>query len=224
MIGPKIILHTGLLEQLLSTAKLPTPPVQADNLVLWLGDTCVDPGAFTKIDTFNLSGAIGTASASGVEYVVGDLAKQRLLDESRTGSNISIRLTLTGWRHYEALKQGRAESRKAFMAMKFNDPELESMFNEVFRPAVKKTSYDLVSLATHPKAGLIDDHLRVEILTARFVLADLTHDNLGAYWEAGYAEGKGKPVIYTCRKDVFEEKARISIPITTPPSCGIQKM
>jgi len=24
---------------------------------------------------------------------------------------------------------------------------------------------------------------------------------LGAYWEAGYAEGLQKPVIYTCRKD-----------------------
>jgi hypothetical protein len=30
--------------------------------------------------------------------------------------------------------------------------------------------------------------------------ADLTHDNRGAYWEAGFAEGAGRPVIYTCKK------------------------
>jgi nucleoside 2-deoxyribosyltransferase len=49
-------------------------------------------------------------------------------------------------------------------------------------------------------AGLIDDQLRVALRTARFVIADLTHGNKGAYWEAGFAEGLGRPVIYTCRK------------------------
>jgi nucleoside 2-deoxyribosyltransferase len=55
---------------------------------------------------------------------------------------------------------------------------------------------------------LIDDRLRVEIRQSRFLLADLTHHNKGAYWEAGFAEGLGKPVIYLCRKDVFEDKSQ----------------
>ena len=54
--------------------------------------------------------------------------------------------------------------------------------------------------------GLIDDRLRVEIQASDFIIADLTHDNLGAYWEAGYAEGLGKPVIYTCGKTKFEKE------------------
>jgi nucleoside 2-deoxyribosyltransferase len=37
-----------------------------------------------------------------------------------------------------------------------------------------------------------------------FVLVDLTHDNSGAYWEAGYAEGLGKPVIYICEQSKFD--------------------
>jgi nucleoside 2-deoxyribosyltransferase len=36
------------------------------------------------------------------------------------------------------------------------------------------------------------------------VIADLTHDNNGAYWEAGFAEGLGRPVIYTCRKQKWD--------------------
>jgi nucleoside 2-deoxyribosyltransferase len=36
------------------------------------------------------------------------------------------------------------------------------------------------------------------------LIADLTHENRGAYWEAGYAEGLGKPVIYVCEKSKFE--------------------
>ncbi len=54
------------------------------------------------------------------------------------------------------------------------------------------------------QAGIIDNIMRVQIAGAAFVLADLTHGNPGAYWEAGYAEGLGKPVVYMCRKDVFE--------------------
>ena len=55
-------------------------------------------------------------------------------------------------------------------------------------------------------AGLIDDQLRVALRTSRFVVADLTHGNNGAYWEAGFAEGLGRPVIYTCRKKEWDEK------------------
>ena len=33
-----------------------------------------------------------------------------------------------------------------------------------------------------------------------------THDNNGAYWEAGFAEGLGKPVIYICKKEKFEDQ------------------
>ena len=36
------------------------------------------------------------------------------------------------------------------------------------------------------------------------MLVDLTHDNSGAYWEAGYAEGLGKPVIYICEQTKFD--------------------
>jgi nucleoside 2-deoxyribosyltransferase len=38
------------------------------------------------------------------------------------------------------------------------------------------------------------------------LIADLTDDNEGAYWEAGFAEGLGKPVIFSCEKAKFEEK------------------
>ena len=55
-------------------------------------------------------------------------------------------------------------------------------------------------------AGSIDDQLRVALRTSRFVIADLTRDNNGAYWEAGFAEGLGRPVIYTCRKNEWDQR------------------
>ncbi len=43
-----------------------------------------------------------------------------------------------------------------------------------------------------------------EIRNSRFVIAELSHHNNGAYYEAGYALGLGKEVIHICRRT--EEK------------------
>jgi nucleoside 2-deoxyribosyltransferase len=61
-------------------------------------------------------------------------------------------------------------------------------------------------LDQQPKAGLIDNHLRVEIQKSRFLVADLTYNNNGAYWEGGYAEGLGKPIFYSYEKSFFRGK------------------
>ena len=42
--------------------------------------------------------------------------------------------------------------------------------------------------------------MRRMIQGALFVIADLTHENRGAYWEAGYAEGLSKTVRHTPMK------------------------
>ena len=126
--------------------------------------------------------------------------------ESSIGQFSGDRYTVTyqGWEYYETLIKGGSNYRKAFMAMKFGDPDLSHILENVFKPSAKQAGFDLFKLDDEPRAGLIDDRLRVEIQSSNFLIADLTHDNLGAYWEAGYAEGLGKPVIYTCEKEKFE--------------------
>jgi hypothetical protein len=58
-------------------------------------------------------------------------------------------------------------------------------------------------LTDQQPAGLIDDQMRAAILASRFVIADLTHSSRGAYWEAGFGEGLGLLVIYTCKESVW---------------------
>ena len=115
-----------------------------------------------------------------------------------------MQLTVNGWRRFEELRRGNSAGRVAFMAMPFGDKDLDDLFRVTFVPAVEKTGFKLKRLDENQPAGLIDDRLRVEIRQSRFLISDLTHRNPGAYWEAGYAEGLGKHVIYTCRKDVFD--------------------
>ena len=42
----------------------------------------------------------------------------------------------------------------------------------------------------------------MEIRASRFVVAEISQHNNGAYWEAGFARGLGKPVIYMYNKHI----------------------
>jgi hypothetical protein len=124
----------------------------------------------------------------------------------REGRALDLRLTMKGWERYQRLKKTEIESRTAFMAMKFNQRDLDRVVAECFRPAVKRTGFELRLLTDRQPAGSIDDQLRAAILASRFVIADLTHGSPGAYWEAGFGEGLGLPVIYSCEKSAWQER------------------
>ena len=116
-----------------------------------------------------------------------------------------INLTLEGWQRYEREKRGELKGNYGFIAMQFGDRDLDDFVRDVVKPAVKKgIEYDLVDMRDVPRAGIIDNIMRVQVRDADFVIADLTHGNQGAYWEAGYAEGLGKPVVYICERTKFE--------------------
>lgn len=168
-------------------------------------DIAINDSAISATGASDMT-SVGFLAAQAVDAGLIAGTVQRMLD----GSYIipAIHLTLKGWELYEELQRGKASGRHAFMAMPFGNAELDIIVEEHFKPAVKATGFNLKRLDDGQPAGLIDDRLRVEIRQSRFLIADLTHENRGAYWEAGYAEGLGKPVIYTCRRDVFDDKTK----------------
>ena len=144
-----------------------------------------------------LQALIGVIGATDLIYVVEAVWDQRLIGgQLPTG----LRLTPSGWLRVEELKRAHIASKYAFLARKFDNPELDRVFNECLRAAVAATGYEL-RIATQ-RAGLVDAVIEDEIRRCRFLIADLSDDNPGAYWEAGFAEGLGKPVIYVCRAKV----------------------
>jgi hypothetical protein len=202
-----ILLNTYTAEAIVKQS-LPRPREQADLLIRWIAGNVPGPGETVWIEFSTHGSIIGAKSVAGFELILDHLFAIGLVTgvQAKTlqgGDRAHVRLTFSGWEYYEQLRAGGAVYRKAFMAMKFGDDLLTSVLESVFKPSAKRAGFDLIKLDDIPRAGLIDDRLRVEIQSADFVVADLTHDNLGAYWEAGYAEGLGKPVIYTCEKARF---------------------
>ena len=189
--------------------KPPSLREQSDRVVLLLGDRLrlSDPAEFARIgrsDFPALLATIGVYSESTFWLIVSRFGDKRLLDFRR--ESLEFRFSLELWDQYEVLRKSQPETRLAFMAMAFNKPDVQEMYTNCFKPAVAATGFELRTLVEGQRAGVIDDQLRVEIRRSRFLLSDLSHGNQGAYWEAGFAEGLEKPVIYTCETTVFNDK------------------
>lgn len=167
----------------------------------------------------HLSGVAETIGAPSVEIVdslVKELAERGLIRVGNTTklldggvTFLSVNLSIDGWEKYEEEKRGGFDGNYGFIAMEFGHDRLDAFFQDIVKPAIReKLGFDLVDLRDVAHTGVIDDFMRVKIKDAKFVIVDLTHDNNGAYWEGGYAEGLGKPVIYTCEKEKFEDKTK----------------
>jgi hypothetical protein len=204
--------HT--LDDLSSTVQLPGAGDLVDNLLLCVADETGGPGGSVDIGAISWRARIGAQEVDGVIWAIEQCSALQYLQgtpartlDAKEFQLLNAQIQLAGWQRVDELKRRAKDSKKAFIAMKFGDPSLDRMLREHWVPAVAMTGFRLRRLDDEPKAGLIDDRLRLEIRTSRFLLAELTHANAGAYWEAGYAEGLGRPVIYLCRRDVFENPA-----------------
>jgi hypothetical protein len=193
-------------------ATLPRIDEIIDEAVLWIGAEIRWPGQTIDVNYPEYKGVLGAIDDKAFHEILKTLlasgwiaGKISSLVGRKAFSLTECQLTQEGWRRYQELNNAAVKSRHAFMAMKYGDSELDAIVKEHFAKAVARTGFELRRLDQNQPAGLIDDQLRVQIRTARFLVCDLTHGNRGAYWEAGFAEGLSRPVIYTCREDVFND-------------------
>ena len=198
------------------SGRLPTPATQAINLLARIGDEVATSGDGYFVDDVTDAPLVGAFSRDTFNELLDELVGRGIVRRLRQATAPNPRdvgvlsgylygLSLDGWERYEAEKRGRFAGLYGFMAMKFGDAVLDPFVEDVVKPAIRhQVGYDLVDLRNVSRAGVIDNILRTQIRDSAFVLVDLTHDNSGAYWEAGYAEGLGKPVIYMCEASKFD--------------------
>ena len=203
----RLEVNYNVLMEIIDDIKLPKPKEQSNNLMQWLSQNIRRPEDTVKVDPLILAAIVGCKDGDGVHYIALHLQSQKYITYE-LGNNapaiVTLGLTFEGWDKVEELKSAISSGNIAFMAMQYGDEKHDEIYKTYFKEAVAKTGFDLRRLDENLKAGLIDNQLRIEIRNARLLLADLTDDNNGAYWEAGYAEGLGKPVIYLCERSHFD--------------------
>ena len=94
-----------------------------------------------------------------------------------------------------------AGSRQAFVAMSFAK-ELDSAYSAITRACAP--NFATLRMDTKEHNNEIVGEILLEVRRSRFVIADVTGQRQGVYFEAGFAMGIGRPVIWSCREDDFE--------------------
>lgn len=103
-------------------------------------------------------------------------------------------------------------SDQAFVAMWF-DASTESVYEEGIAPGIQAAGYRPFRIDRKEHSNKIDDEIVAEIRRSRFLVADFTCGVVqdgekttaiargGVYYEAGFAQGLGLPVIWSVRED-----------------------
>ncbi len=117
-------------------------------------------------------------------------------------------LTETGFLKYEQLQSQINKSKKVFMAMKFDKNQSTTSYQAKSHlgEILKEFKLELFSMENNETLGNIIEVMKAEINDAKFIICDLSDGNRGAYWEAGYAEGQKKKVIYICDEKIFSDE------------------
>ena len=127
-------------------------------------------------------------------------------------------LTVEGRIRLEEIEKPNQASTKVFVAMWFDD-SMDEVWEKGIRPAITEAGFEPVRIDRKEHMNKIDDEIIAEIRRSRFVVADFTHGKIddndlpikkrgargGVYYEAGFAQGLGIDVIFTCREDQIDD-------------------
>jgi nucleoside 2-deoxyribosyltransferase len=205
-------------DRLKELLQLRTPSVgeKGDRLLLSLSSRFAKPGetfeiGFTEDTSLAGAGYIHGVDLCGIAWAQ-DLAELRflladylmqergsLLSRSSTWDMSQVLITPKGWSQVAALRHGDIKSDLGFVAMWF-DPSMDAA-DVTISAAIREAGYRAVRLDRHEHNNRIDDEILAGIRRSKFVVADLTGQRGGVYFEAGFALGLGIPVIWLCRKD-----------------------
>lgn len=114
-----------------------------------------------------------------------------------------LRITPSGWARFDELTRGKnSPNNPVFVAMWFggkqNRTEMTKLWEIAIRPAVKDSGYKVKRADSDEHNEYIMDKIRADIRKAPFVVSDLSNQNQGVYYEAGFAAGLGLEVVYCC--------------------------
>lgn len=176
-----------------------------DALLLALAKMSEYPGALVLIDPSTDSVLAWCEHEHELDYHVRALEARQLVETPSLEGELSLGgdliVTPKGWdRIAEIGTKAHVSTDLVFVAMAF-DPTLSTAWTEGLRPGIAAAGYRPERVDTGHHNGRIDDRIMAMIREARFVVVDVTTQNRGAYFEAGFALGLDRQVIWSVRED-----------------------
>ena len=128
------------------------------------------------------------------------LLKTDKIEEIDDEFPFDVEITPEGWDFLDEHEKPAIMGDQAFVAMSFS-PSLKSAWENGFSEAIKNAGFKAYRVDKEPHIDRIDVKIVTEIKNSLFLVADVTEQKQGVYFEAGYAIGLGIPVIWSVRKD-----------------------
>jgi len=137
--------------------------------------------------------------------ILKELSEQGLIrDGNSTMQELRKILTSRSWEIIGNLQNSAIDSKQAFVAMWF-DSTMKDFYEKGIKPAVEEAGYIAVRIDLKEFNNKICDELIAEIKRSNFLIADFSGLRSGVFFEAGFAKGLGREVIFTVRKEDVEE-------------------
>ena len=178
---------------------------KADKVLLKLAEKAVFDGAYIEMTDqekkamyFACSpkkyvAEFGEAMGIQVMYMENFLQKQEYIVIDKNGW---IQLTPKALDRVYELQKNNADNDRAFVAIQFDDSTQD--LRERIREGLQMAGYQAIIMDEEHYNGQIVPEMLHQINTCNFVVAELTSKNQNVYFEAGYATGQNKEVIYLC--------------------------
>ncbi len=200
-------LHTQNVEQLIAEATPPTTPDERADFFLRVLAKRADPQtSIMVVDCDNDMSLCYSPSREDFEGILEDLETRGFVQTDDDGDEREVKLTVAGWRAAKGEEARTTPKPQAFVAMSFSrDDILEQAYEQAFRPALRRCGYRVFRSAKPHPDKTIDAEILEEIGKSAIMLADLTEHRPAVLFEAGYARGLGRKVIYTCHRQDHDE-------------------
>ena len=184
--------------QALASLHLHTPVLtKFDQRLALLAERSEEPGAYAPCDPDRDWPLFDAASGNEVRYLLKALVDGGEL--VKAVAEESWLLTTRGWER--ALRQQNAPPPgTCFIAMAFHS-DLNAAYAEGIEPAVKECGLRVVRIDKVEHNGIVNDAMLAEIRGCQVLVADVTLQRNGVYFEAGFALGLGRIVIWCCRQE-----------------------
>jgi hypothetical protein len=137
--------------------------------------------------------------------ILKELSEQGLIrDGNSTMQELRKILTSRSWEIIGNLQNSVIDSKQAFVAMWF-DSTMKEFYEKGIKPAVEKAGYIAVRIDLKEFNNKVCDELIAEIKRSKFLIADFSGLRSGVFFEAGFAKGLGREVIFTVREADVEK-------------------
>lgn len=179
------------------------------DLLRLVADRSGTPGKVWKIAPDRDYPLIAAHDVTELRSYLDHLYQRKFLAKLQTYFDVDIsdeltvtecKLTIAGWEALEPFPRPGGIPGRCFVAMWFSD-QTSAAYDGGIAPAVKDAGFTPIRIDKKEHNNEIPDEIMAEIRNSQFMVADFTGQRAGVYYEAGFAMGLGRPVIWCCRKD-----------------------